>query len=53
MKYKTGQLISYGAEHYTVVGFNLETRQYCLEPEDGDEVEKLGNRIWVDAKDIE
>lgn len=52
MKHRLGDLIAYGAEHYNVVGISEDTRQYCLEPEEGDEVEKLGNRVWVGAKDI-
>ena len=53
MRHKIGDLVQYGAEHYIVVGISEDTQQYCLEPEEGDEVEKLGNRIWVDAKDID
>jgi hypothetical protein len=54
MKYKISELVAYGVDDYKVVGINADTRQYCLEPEnDDDEVTKLGNRIWVDASDIE
>jgi hypothetical protein len=53
MKHVIGDLIAYGAEHYKVVGINEDARQYCLELEEGDEVEKLGNRMSVGARDID
>jgi hypothetical protein len=52
MRRKMGERVLHGAEHYIVVGVNLDTHEYCLEPEEGDEIDKLGNRIWADAKDI-
>jgi hypothetical protein len=52
MKRKMGEGVLYGAEHYIVVGVNPDTQEYCLEPEEGDEIDKLGNRIWAHAKDI-
>lgn len=53
MKHKIGDLVAYGAEHYTVVGHAPERQQYCLEPAEGDVVENIANQIWVDAKDID
>jgi hypothetical protein len=54
MKYKVGDLVVFGVDNYNVVGINPDTRQYYLEPENGDdEVAKLGDRVWVDAKEIE
>jgi hypothetical protein len=52
MKRKMGERVLFGAEHYIVVGVNAETHEYCLEPEEGAEIDKLGNRIWAYAKDI-
>jgi len=52
MRQKTGDRVKYGREYYTVVGVNFDSHEYCLEPEDGDEVEKLGNRLWVSEDDL-
>jgi hypothetical protein len=54
MKYKIGDLVVFRVDNYNIVGINPDTRQYYLEPENGDdEVAKLSDRIWVDAKEIE
>lgn len=52
MKRKIGERVLYGAEHYIVIRMNLDSHEYCLESEEGDEIDKLGNRIWANAKDI-